>query len=59
MGSDAALVGMTTPGTTSLADGRQTSDRTAMTIVWQRVDGVWKIVHGSANMVNQPVQPAN
>jgi uncharacterized protein (TIGR02246 family) len=51
LGPDAAVVAMTTHGRTVYSNGHSTDDRTAVTVVWARVDGAWRIVHGSDNPI--------
>ena len=46
LGPDAAVVGLTGHGTSLLANGESTEGRSAMTCVWAREDGVWRVVHG-------------
>ncbi len=46
LGPDAAVVGSTSHETVVDVNGVSSSTRTALTLVWARADGVWKLVHG-------------
>ncbi len=46
LGPDAAVVGLTSHATVVDVNGVSRNEETAMTLVWARVDGVWKVVHG-------------
>ena len=46
LGPDAAVVGLTSHETVVDVNGVSSSTRTALTLVWARADGVWKLVHG-------------
>jgi uncharacterized protein (TIGR02246 family) len=59
LGPDAAVVALTTRGRTVYSNGTSTDDRTALTVVWARVDGAWKIVHGSYLPITAPMQPSD
>jgi len=41
------VVGLKGHSTTLLANGESTEGRSAMTCVWAREDGVWRVVHGT------------
>lgn len=46
LGPDAAVAGWTSHETVVDVDGVSSSVATTGTLVWARVDGVWKVVHG-------------
>ncbi len=53
LGPNAVLLTAAFHGTTVEVSGESNSERTAMTTIWIKVDGVWKIVHGHTG--NQPM----
>ena len=53
LGPDAAVVGLTSHETVVDVNGVSSSVRTAMTLVWARVDGVWKVVHGHQHPITE------